>query len=109
MDKKEVQAIVYMTIQEFKRQGLLKDRYNVILKNTEPLIRDYFFTGNNQKIKSYLMDMSNDPYIDIIYLHYRDNIVIEQIAAIMDKDVSTIRRNKKRLIMELYNRLEGEE
>lgn len=109
MDKKEVQAIVYMTIQEFKRQGLLKDRYNVILKNTEPLIRDYFFTGNNQKIESYLIDMSNDPYIDIIYLHYRDNIVIEQIAAIMDKDVSTIRRNKKRLIMELYNRLEGEE
>lgn len=106
MDRNEVQAIVYMTIQEFKRQGLLKDRYSIILKEVEPVIREYFISENNKIIESFLLDFSSDPYIDIIYYHYKRNIVIDQISAILDKDASTIKRNKKRLIMEIYNRLQ---
>ena len=106
MDKREVQAIVYMTIQEFKRQGLLKDRYSLILKDVEPVIREHFFTENNVKIQNFLIDFAYDPYIDIIYLHYRDNLTIERIASVMDKDVSTIKRNKKRLISKIYELLE---
>ena len=105
MNKEEVQAIVVMTITELKRQGMLKDRYSVILKETEPVIKDYFRKRNNKELEGFLIDYSNDQYIDIIYLHYRDGITIERIAELLDKDASTIKRNKKRLIMAIYNTL----
>ena len=108
MEKSEVQAIVYMTIQEFKRQGLLRDRYSVILREVEPVIKDYFFKKNNSIIQKFLRDYSDHEYIDIIYLHYRDELTLVEIAGIMGKDDSTIKRNKKKLIMEIYNRLEDE-
>lgn len=105
MDKSEVQSIILMTIQELKRQGMLKDTYSVILKETEPVIKEYFTKKNNKNIERFLREYSDDQYIDIIYLHYRDCITIERIAGALDKDVSTIKRNKKRLIMRLYDRL----
>ena len=106
MDKAEVQSIILMTIQELKRQGMLKDRYNLILKDTEPAVKEYFLNKENKKIGLFLRDFSDDPYIDIMYLYYRDGITLEKIAAMLDKDVSTIKRNKKRLLTELYELLE---
>lgn len=106
MDKAEVQSIIHMTIQELKRQGMLKDRYSVIIKNIDPVIKEYFLRKNNKKIEFFLRDNSDDPYIDVIYLHYRDGMTLEKIAGVLDKDTSTVKRNKKRLIMELYDVLE---
>ena len=105
MDREEIQDIVRMTISELKKQGMLKDRYTVILKEIEPVIKRYFQKKNNKKMEYFLIQNSDDPYIDIIYLHYRDNATIERIADCMEKDISTIKRNKKRLIMSLYKEL----
>lgn len=107
LDREEVQSIILMTINELKRQGLLKDTYSVILKETEPVIKNYFCRKKNKQVERFLVEYSDDPYIDIIYLHYRDAITIERIAGILNKDVSTIKRNKKRLIMQLYDLLEA--
>lgn len=106
MDKTEVQEIILMTIQELRRQGMLKDRYSVVIKNIDPVLKEYFFKKNNKKIEYFLRTHSDDPYIDVIYLHYRDSMTLERIASILDKDTSTVKRNKKRLIMELYDVLE---
>lgn len=106
MEKDEVQRIVLMTIRELKRSGMLKDEYTVVLKEVEPVIKEYFQKRNNKKLDFFLSEHSDDPYIDIIYLHYRDNITIDRIAECLVKDVSTIKRNKKRLIMSIYNMLE---
>ena len=108
MDKGEVQAIVEQTIKALKRQGLLKDDYNIVLKETEPIIRDFFKNKkqNNDNITAFLDAYKSDAYIDIIYLHYRDGLTIERIAEEMSREVSTIKRNKKRLIMKLYDSLE---
>lgn len=106
MNKEEVQAIVFMTIKELKRQGMLKDRYSVILKETEPIIKQFFLKKNNKELERFLINYSDDPYIDVIYLHYRDGMTIERIAEVMEKDASTIKRNKKRLIQAIYNTLE---
>lgn len=103
MDKGEVQIIVMQTIKELRRQGLLKDDYSVMLKEIEPEIRLFFNKRQNEGIERFLYDYSEDPYIDIIYLHYRDNVTIERIAEVMDKDISTIKRNKKRLIKKMYD------
>lgn len=106
MNKEEIQNIVTMTIIELKRQGMLKDEYSVVLKETEPVIKEYFKKKNNKTIEYFLIEYSDDPYIDIIYLHYRDGITIERIAEVMCKDASTIKRNKKRLIKAIHSRLD---
>ena len=106
MERDEVQAIVKMTIRELRRQGLLKDSYTVVLKDIEPVLREYFDKKNNKTIERFLVERSDDAYIDILYLHYRDNIAIGRIAEVLRKDISTIKRNKKRLIMALSDLLE---
>lgn len=106
MDNVEVQRIVRMTIKELKRQGMIKANYVTVLKEVEPVLREYFRTKGNKQIEYFLRDRSDDTYIDILYLHYRDNITIERIAEVLEKDVSTIKRNKKRLIMSIYELLE---
>lgn len=105
MNKQEIQSIVIMTIRELKRQGMIKDRYVIILKEVEPVIREYFEKKNNKELEYFLIDHSDDPYIDIIYLHYRDGVTIEKIAECLGKDVSTIKRNKKRLLVNIYDTL----
>ena len=107
MDKTEVQEIILMTLRELRRQDMLKDNYSVIIRKIEPVIKEYFLRKNNKKIEYFLRDYSDDPYIDVIYLHYRDGITLERIAGILDKDTSTVKRNKKRLMTEMYNMLEG--
>lgn len=106
MDRNEVQSIILATIAELRRQGMLRDTYEAVRKNSEPQIRQFFLKKNNEKIKKFLIEYSDDPYIDIIYLHYRDNVTLEKIAEWMEKDVSTVKRNKKRLLMLLYDFLE---
>lgn len=106
MDRDEVQSIVQATIAELKRQGMLKDQYSVILKEIEPVIRDYFIFKNNKNVELFLREHSDDPYIDILYLHYRDGMTINRMADALDKDLSTIKRNKKRLIRCMYEMLE---
>ena len=49
-------------------------------------------------INSILLKFNKDPYYEIIKLKYFDNKTIEEIAEIMEKDISTITRNKNRLI-----------
>lgn len=105
MDKLEIQNIVKITITELRRQGLLKDEYNTILKELEPELKKYFNDKKDRVIECLLYKYADDPYIDVIYLHYRDNVTIERIADCMSKDVSTIKRNKKRLIMSMYRDL----
>lgn len=105
VNKEDIQNIVTMTINELRRQGMLKDEYTVVLKETEPVIKEYFLKKNNKVIEYFLIEYSDDPYIDIIYLHYRDGITIERIAECMYKDTSTIKRNKKRLIKAIHSRL----
>lgn len=106
MERAEVQEIILMTLQELMRQDMLKDRYSVIIKKLDPVVKEYFSKKNNKKIEYFLRNNSDDPYIDVIYLQYRDGKTIEWIADYMDKDESTIKRNKKRLITALYEQLD---
>lgn len=106
MNKKEIQNIITMTIKELRCQGMLKDEYSIILKDIEPILREHFQKQENTEISCLLKKYFNDPYINVIYMQYRDGLNIERIAEYMNKDVSTIRRNKKRLIKKIYNELD---
>jgi len=107
MDRDEVRKVVIATIAELQCQGFLRDGYEAVKKTLESEIKQFFLKKNNENIKKYLIEYSDDPYIDIIYLHYRDSLTLERIAELTDKDVRTIKRNKKRLLMLLYSFLEA--
>lgn len=110
MTQEQVREVVKITIDELiKAKFINTDSYQAILKQVEPTLNG-FFKGTYKdciSIDNILRQLSDDQYIDIIYLHYRDGKTLEWIAEYYSVDVSTIKRNKKRLICKIYELLEG--
>lgn len=109
MTPEQVREIVRITLEELASTGSVnmdKVRYETKKRIVEKKIKDFFGNkGDGNGISYALKILSDDAYIDIIYLQYRDGKTIEFIAEVLEKDVSTILRNKKRLIKEIYNNL----
>jgi hypothetical protein len=94
MTPAEVKEIVRLTIEELTERKLLKeDSYEYICGFVGELLIK-FFNGWSNDISHALRQLSDDPYIDIIYLQYRDSKTLEWIAEYMERDESTIKRNK---------------
>lgn len=110
MTPEQIREVVKMTIEELTASKLLnveKINYEGVLNYVEEKLHSFFYTNINNKSVDYaLNNLSNDVYIDIIFLQYRDGKTLEWIAEYMDKDVRTILRNKKRLILKIYELLE---
>lgn len=101
-------------IKEFKKYGLPKKSSSVkVISNNNINIEENDLLDTTIKnieksiiktkvilnyIDSILFKFNNDPYYQIIQLKYFENKTIEEIAEIMKKDISTITRNKNRLI-----------
>ena len=107
MKAEEIREIVRMTIDELLNANVLS--LNVAYPKIKGIVESElisFFNGNkNQRMSRILNQLYDDEYIDVIFLYYRDGKTLEWIAEYMDKDVSTITRNRKRLITEIYNLL----
>lgn len=107
MTPEEIREIVRLTIKELTQNELIiQDNYQSIVKAVGKKLTDYFEKKNDKRITHILNQLADDFYIDIIYLQYRDKKSMEWIADILEKDVSTIKRNKKRLITKIYKMLE---
>lgn len=107
MTPAEVREIVRLTIDELSQRKLLKeDSYEFICGFVGDRLASFFHGCGSNKIGHVLRQLSDDPYIDIIYLQYRDNVTLEKIAEYLERDESTIKRNKKRLIKKIYELLE---
>lgn len=105
MTPEQIREIVNMTIDELTDRKLIRsDSYQYILSVVDKQLYSFFngSDGDVTKIYHALTQVSDDDYIDIIYLQYRDNITLERIAEYFKVDVSTIKRNKKRLIKVIY-------
>ena len=107
MTPEQIREIVKITLDELTQRKLIKNNYQNILRIVEKNLKDFFNNkGNTRKIGYILRQLSDDQYIDVIYYHYRDHRTLEYIAEALEKDVSTIKRNKRRLITAIYNMLE---
>ena len=107
MTPEQIREVVKITLDELTNRKLIKDDYQSVQRVVEKKLRDYFNNrGEGNGITYALRILSDDPYIDLIYLHYRDEATLEFIAEVMEKEVSTIKRNKKRLIYKIYDLLE---
>ena len=108
MTPEQIREIVKMTLDELTQRKLIKDEYPVILNEVERKLKSFFNSrGDGYNIGHALNQLSDDPYIDIIFLQYRDGKTLERIAEYMEVEVRTILRNKKRLIYKIYELLEN--
>ncbi len=106
MTQEQIREIVKITLDELLQRKLVES-HKVNYANVDKHLYNFFSgVGNSKGISYALTQLSDDPYIDIIYLWYRDGKTLEWIAEYMDRDVSTIKRNKKRLITKIYELLE---
>lgn len=102
MTQDQIREIVKMTIDELDQRHMLRDPYQSVLRVVDKRLYGFFNGSKDSGISSALRQLSDDPYIDIIYLQYRDRQTIEKIAEYYIKDASTVKRNKKRLIKAIY-------
>ena len=102
-----IREVVKITLDELSSRKLLDDT-KVKMESASKKLRQFFNNkGDGNGISYALRELSDDPYIDILYLNYRDGKTIEWIAEQMEKDESTIKRNRKRLLLEVHRVLES--
>lgn len=106
MRVEEIRETVKMTIEELLNDNALTDPFPRIKRIVEHKLRLFFNTNKDGTNIGYVLNqLLDDEYIDIIFLYYRDNKTLDFIAEYFDRDITTISRNKKRLILSIYTML----
>lgn len=109
MTEQEVKLVVELTISSLIKRNMIADHvsYSVVSKDIEPLLTDYFNGAYNVNLSTALKAVSGDEYYCIIPMIYNEGLTLEHIADRLDKDTSTIKRNKKRLLCKIWSVYNG--
>ena len=112
--KQIINDTVNATVLKLKMAGLMKDDKKSAYQKTEELLKNYnAFKESDQpytkklvrEIDMALEDIKDDLYYDIIIMSYFEGRSREYMAEYFDTTVTTISRNKNRLINKLKARL----
>lgn len=101
-----VEHIVKMTIDELKRNNMLRVSKTNVFQKTEKILYIYpDMTKVNdsfiQEVEKSLANLKNDPDYRIVELKYFDKRTHEEIAEIIGVDPKTVTRRKNRIIKRL--------
>lgn len=105
--KQIINETVNATVLKLKMAGLMKDGKRTAYEKTEELLRNYeaFKTSDQpytvklvKRIDSALEMIQDDIYYDTIPMYYFERKTREEIAEYYDTTVTTISRNKTKLI-----------
>lgn len=108
--KQIIDETVNATVLKLKITGLMKDDRKNAYQKTEELLRNYpAFQRSDQPYTQKLVKMidaaleaiNDDLYYDIIPMAYFQNETRENMAEYFDTSVTTISRNKNRLVNKL--------
>ena len=106
--KSVIQNTVKETVDELKRNGLLKSSNDVIYKTVSERLRAFYKSPRrDKKMAAALAEMESDYYFGILELYFGSGYTMEYIAGKYNCEVSTVSRNKKRLCMQLHSLLGG--
>ena len=108
MTREEIEEIIQLTLSELIRKKLLKDPEDIAYRLISHRLFQHWMPVSNPdyELEKVLKQLESDRYIYAILLFYRDRCTVETIAERMGVDVRTVSRNKKRLCIEIYKRLE---
>lgn len=116
--KKIINDTVNMTVLKLKMAGFMKDSKKTAYQKTEELLRNYEdFKKSDQpyaqklvkRIDAALYDIKDDIYYDVIPLYYFEGETREFVAEHFNTTVTTVSRNKTRLINKLKVKLFSDE
>ena len=102
-----IKKTVNETVLRLKVAGLMKNTNKTPHQKTEDLLRNYqAFTMSGdpaaekmiQRIEMALRVIKEDPYYDVIIMYYIEGKTREDIADLLNTSVTTVSRNKSRLI-----------
>lgn len=107
-----IEETVNRTITKLKLSGLMKDNRQTAFQKTEQILKNYnelkkshSEDGTAKKfvdiVDNALNEILDDAYYDIIPMIYFENQTREMVAEYFDTTVTTISRNKRRLINRL--------
>ena len=106
MADEEIKKIVNLTIQELKKNGLLKDYNNAAYSDVSELIYSFYANDKKDPAMSYaIQGLRFDPYYRILKLYFKEHLTVEAISEELGVDRSTVLRNKKRLCMAIYTEI----
>ena len=110
MTDKEIKSIIDLTVQrtvkELKRKRMLKETDNIVYSDASEILTNYYRSGKVEATITYaIQGLRFDPYFRILPMYFEEGKTIEQIAEILDVDARTIARNKKRLLLSIYNEI----
>ena len=110
-----VHKTVEETVYKLTTRRLLKDDQKTGIEKIEGLLRYYplakkltedkYAQRIAAQIEQALDEIKDDPYYDILVMTYFHNDLRETIADVFGTSVTTISRNKKRLLIELEKRI----
>lgn len=112
--KKIINDTVNTTVLKLKMAGLMRDDRKTAYQKTEELLRNYnAFVASDQpytqklvkKINEALKSIEDDFYYEIIPMIYFNENTREAVAEYLDTTVTTVSRNKTRLVNKLKARL----
>ena len=112
--KKIINDTVNATVLKLKMAGLMRDGRKTAFQKTEELLRNYnAFVESDQpytqklvkKINEALKSIEDDFYYEIIPMIYFNGNTREAVAEYLDTTVTTVSRNKTRLVNKLKARL----
>lgn len=107
MTDKEIRQIVRITIEELTTSKLIKPEYGIIADKIEPIVNAYYAgTYNSDRLGQALAKIKTERYGDTIEYIYKHGYTLEHIAELYQVDVSTVSRNKQRLLRKVYDMLE---
>ena len=101
---------VNMTVLKLKMAGLMKDDRKSAYQKTEELLKNYtIFLKSDQpftqklieKLNEALCSIEDDSYYELIPMIFFENRSREEVAEYYDTTVTTISRNKNRLVNRL--------
>lgn len=106
MTEEEVRQIVKQTVEELFKCGALRAFDDLAYTEAASLLAAYYQDGErDEAIRAAIESVAGDRYAKIIPLTYSYGYTLNEIAELMDVDVSTVSRNKRRLIVEIYRRI----
>lgn len=106
--KKYIDMAVKRTIEELKKNGMIKEIDAAAYGDASEMLKTYFSGEDKDASIAYAIQaLRFDPYYRIISMYYEEKRTLEEIADVLGVDVSTVVRNKKRLCMAIYDNVGG--
>lgn len=111
MKKEDARQIAREVVSELRQQGLLRGDDDAEYSRTGDLLRRYFADKElpedvpRAKIGEAIRSVRADAYYELLVMYYGDGVTLEQIAEYYERDVTTVSRNKRRLVLEISKML----